>query len=250
VYRRRRLVAGTLALALVAAVAVGIILLVQTIGGLVTAEDAEPVAGPTETAEPTAPVPTGDAASGECPPEAVTVSAAVDEKSFEVGDTARFELMVQNTHHAACMIAVGTSLQTFEVRKDGDTVWSSAYCADPGADGDAADASIVFAPGAEKRSVLSWKIEPVTQDCKRSDQAFAGGKYELVTKLGDAESAPAGFEIRVPEPPPEESPSEAPSGASSEEPPSDESSEESSDDESGDQPAEEAAEGEAAEGED
>ncbi|GAA4284685.1 hypothetical protein GCM10022261_22160 [Brevibacterium daeguense] len=225
-YRRRRLVVGALALAVAAAAVVGIILLVQAVGDLATAGDADPVAAPTESAEPTAPVPTGDAASGACPPEAVVVGAAVEKKSFEPGDSALLELVVKNTHHAACMIPVGTSLQTFEVRRDGDTVWSSEYCADPEADADAAEASIVFAPGAEKRSALRWTIEPVTEDCRRSDEALAGGKYQLVTKLGEAESTPAEFEIDVPEPP-SEPPSEEPP---SEQPTSDESSDEADED--------------------
>lgn len=233
---------GALALAVVAAAVVGSILLVQSIADLRAAGDAEPVAGPTATAEPTAPVPTGDAASGACPTEAVAVGAAVEKESYELGDSALLELVVRNTHDAACMIPVGTSLQTFEVRKDGDTVWSSEYCADPEADGDAADASIVFAPGAEKRSALRWTIEPVTEDCRRSDEAFEGGTYELVTMLDETESAPAEFEIEVPDPPSEEPADEPESGESAddaEDQPSDEPQEDSrsdgaDDDESGD----------------
>lgn len=198
VYRRRRMTVAVLGLIILAVVVGATIVIVQALRS--PSEDPAPVAEPTETAEPTAPMPTGDDASGACPTEAVTVGAATNEKSYDPGASATLELIVTNTHDVACRIAVGTSEQTFTVRKDGETVWSSEYCADPEADGDAAEAEVVFAAGSEKRAALKWTVEPVDKNCNRMAEGFEGGKYELVTSLGETESEPVEFEITAPEP--------------------------------------------------
>lgn len=209
-YRRRRITVGALGLFVLAVIVIGVVLLVQTLGQ--SSDEPAPVAQVTATAEPTAPMPSGDAASGMCPPEAIAVGAATDEESYDPGATATLELVVKNNHDSACMIAVGTGQQTFSVRQDGNTVWSSEYCADPAADGDAADTQVVFAGGMEKRSALTWTIEPVDESCNRHGGEFAGGTYQLVTELGGTQSPPVDFEITAPEPTasPSEEPAEAP----------------------------------------
>lgn len=205
-YRRRRLTVGILAALILAVIVVSLVVIVQAL----REPSEEPVAAPTETAEPTAPMPSGDDASGKCPTEAIAVSAETDAESYEPGSTATLELVVTNTHDAACIISVGTAEQTFSVRRDGETVWSSDYCADPEADGDAAEAEVVFAAGSEKRSALTWNMERVDSDCNRMAEGFEGGTYELVTELGDSKSEPVAFEIVVPEPTEEESSEEEP----------------------------------------
>lgn len=196
-YRRRRITVGVFAIAILAIAVVGVLLIVQAVR---QAEPSEPVAvEETPTAEPTAPLPTGEAASGACPTEAVQVGADVEEESYEPGDTAQLTIVVTNSHSAACMIEVGADSQTFLVRQGDETVWSSDYCR---MDGDAGESALVFAAGAEKRASLGWTIEPVDENCNRGGPAFEGGTYELVTKLGDLESEPVEFEIDVPEPEP------------------------------------------------
>ena len=122
-YRRRRLTVAFLAIIVAAVLTVGVVLAVQGIRDDLSAPP--PV---TETPDPTAPGPEGDAASGACPTDTTSVAASTDEDEYEPGEEPVLSIEVTNGHTADCLIDVGEARQEFLVERDGDTVWSSRYC--------------------------------------------------------------------------------------------------------------------------
>lgn len=219
VYRRRRITVLGLAVVVLALFTVGIVLLAQ---GLTknTAGPGEPQVqagsggeqgddgsqdgsgesdgsdGAGESGEsgdqPAEPGP--DEASGKCPAEAVEISAKTDKSSYKPNSVIKLELGVTNKHKASCAIDVGPQKQTFTVKKDKDTVWSSAFCVS----GKQKDQTQVFVSGANKKSVLPWDMIPTDDKCNRTKDTLDPGEYTLVTKLGDIESKPAKFVVEKP----------------------------------------------------
>src|SRR5699024_4839810 len=174
-----------------------------------------------------APVPDEKAASGKCPEDKIALKAEVDPKSVEDGEEPEFGMVVENNHTVTCLIDVGTKEQEFVVKKDGDVVWSSKYCAAPKDEN--AEVSTEFAPQSEKTAKLKWNRIQVDKNCNRTDEDFAPGKYDLIVKLDDRASEPTTFEQKKDDESGEEDSSDEESsedGSSSE----DQSQEQSSDD--------------------
>src|SRR5699024_2228904 len=88
---------------------------------------------------------------------------------------------------------VGTKEQEFVVKKDGDVVWSSKYCA--ASKDENAEVSTEFAPQSEKTAKLKWNRIQVDENCNRTDEDFAPGKYDLIVKLDDRASELTTFEL-------------------------------------------------------
>ena len=214
VYRRRRITVLGLAVVVLALFTVGIVLLAQgltknTAGpgepqaqaesgneqGQDGSQDGADASGESAGAgeEPAGPGP--DEASGKCPTEAVEISAKTDKPRYKPNSVIKLELGVTNKHNASCAIDVGPQKQTFTVKKDKDTVWSSAFCVS----GQQKDQTQVFVSGANKKSVLPWDMIPTDDKCNRTKDTLDPGEYTLVTKLGDIESQPAKFVVEKPE---------------------------------------------------
>ncbi len=190
VYRRRRLTLAVLSLVVLSMLVLGVVGIVNAIGG--GKSEAAAKGTVTQTPTPTAPVPDETAASGRCPEEAVAISAETDKKSYEEDAEPKFKLKIANNHTVTCLIEVGTKNQEFLVKRDGDVVWSSKFCA---VDDENAEVSTEFAPQTEKVAQLKWNRIPVDKNCNREKKAFEPGQYELVVKLGDKESKPVAFEL-------------------------------------------------------
>ena len=208
VYRRRRITVLGLSVVVLALFTVGIVLLAQGLtkntagpgepqvqagsgneqGGAGESDGSDGAGG--ESAEPGP-----DEASGKCPTEAVEISAKTDKPSYKPNSVIKLELGVTNKHNASCAIDVGPQKQTFTVKKDKDTVWSSAFCVS----GKQKDQTQVFVAGANKKSVLPWDMIPTDDKCNRTKDTLDPGEYTLVTKLGDIESQPAKFVVEKPE---------------------------------------------------
>ena len=208
VYRRRRITVLGLSVVVLALFTVGIVLLAQGLtkntagpgepqvqagsgneqGGAGESDGTDGAGG--ESAEPGP-----DEASGKCPTEAVEISAKTDKPSYKPNSVIKLELGVTNKHNASCAIDVGPQKQTFTVKKDKDTVWSSAFCVS----GKQKDQTQVFVAGANKKSVLPWDMIPTDDKCNRTKDTLDPGEYTLVTKLGDIESQPAKFVVEKPE---------------------------------------------------
>ena len=213
VYRRRRITVLGLAVVVLALFTVGIVLLAQGLtknpagpgepqaqtqsgeeqgqGGQ-EGESGESGESGGSGEQPAGPGP--DESSGKCPTEAVEISAKTDKPSYKPNSVIKLELGVTNKHNASCAIDVGPKKQTFTVKKDKGTVWSSAFCVS----GQQKDQTQVFVSGANKKSVLPWDMIPTDDKCNRTKDTLDPGEYTLVTKLGDIESQPAKFVVEKP----------------------------------------------------
>lgn len=194
VYRRRRITLAVLSLVVIGLLVLGVFGIVKAIRGNDGGTDEVAAESSPTTEEATeAPVPDEKAASGRCPEDKVALKAEVDEKSVKDGVEPVLGMVIENKHEATCLIEVGTEQQEFAIKKDGDVVWSSKYCA---ADKDEnAEASTEFAPESEKTSKMKWNRIQVDTNCNRTNKDFAPGEYELVVKLGDLESEATKFEL-------------------------------------------------------
>lgn len=198
-YRRRRLTVAFLAIIVAAVLTVGVVLAVQAVQGIRDDLSAPPPV--TETPDPTAPGPEGDAASGACPTDTTSVAASTDEDEYEPGEEPVLSIEVTNGHTADCLIDVGEARQEFLVERDGDTVWSSRYCgpADDEGDGEGDEGAeknlLVFPAKSSKKASLTWPRIPVDDACRQTDDAFPAGEYELIVKLGEEESEPVPFTL-------------------------------------------------------
>ena len=193
VYRRRRITLGVLSLVVLGLLVLGTVGIVKAVGSR-GGDEGETSAEETQTETTTsAPVPDEKAASGKCPEDKIALKAEVDPKSVEDGEEPEFGMVVENNHTVTCLIDVGTKEQEFVVKKDGDVVWSSKYCAAPKDEN--AEVSTEFAPQSEKTAKLKWNRIQVDKNCNRTDEDFAPGKYDLIVKLDDRASEPTTFEL-------------------------------------------------------
>lgn len=182
-----------LALVVAAVLVLGIVLMVKAVQGI--REDmAAPAPEPTTT-EAAAPGPEASEGSGACPPDSVRVAASTDEDEYEDGEEPELTIEVTNGHDADCIIDVGEAHQEFVIERDGDTVWSSRYCAATGEDDEAATNPLVFPAQSSKKASLTWPRIPVDDECRQTDESFPAGEYALVVKLGETESDPARFSL-------------------------------------------------------
>ncbi|MCQ9387316.1 hypothetical protein NQ038_01435 [Brevibacterium sp. 50QC2O2] len=200
VYRRRRIALVALTLLVVVLFIVGISLLVGGLKkGKASAQDdpAQQAAAAQETEAstptPTAPVPVGDEASGMCDEGAVQMSAKTDKKSYKPDGMVKMVLTVKNASGESCNIAVGVKQQDFQIKQGDKTVWSSRFCQTGTVD----DQTATFAAGASKDAKLEWHMESVDDKCNRVADEVPAGDYQLVVKLGDKSTAPAGFKVEA-----------------------------------------------------
>ena len=136
VYRRRRLVVFGGLILLVAAIGVGIWLLIAQPWA-----DAAPEAAPTPTAtasESPAPEPTDASPSPEptasetapapCRASDVTVEVVTDAESYPAGSLPELSISLSNTGASACTLDVGSATQVFTVTSGDDVWWRSTDC--------------------------------------------------------------------------------------------------------------------------
>lgn len=136
VYRRRRLVVFGGLILLVAAIGVGIWLLIAQPWA-----DAASEAAPTPTAtasESPAPDPTDASPSPEptasetapapCRASDVTVEVVTDAESYPAGSLPELSISLSNTGASACTLDVGSATQVFTVTSGDDIWWRSTDC--------------------------------------------------------------------------------------------------------------------------
>ena len=136
VYRRRRLVVFGGLILLVAAIGVGIWLLIAQPWA-----DAASEAAPTPTAtasESPAPEPTDTSPSPEptasetapapCRASDVTVEVVTDAESYPAGSLPELSISLSNTGASACTLDVGSATQVFTVTSGEDVWWRSTDC--------------------------------------------------------------------------------------------------------------------------
>lgn len=134
VYRRRRIVVFGGLILLIAAVAVGIWLIVappwahsETAPERTPTPSASPTA--TETATPSAePSPDASPSAAPCQAGDIAVEARTDAESYPAGVLPELSIALTNNGSGDCTIDVGTATQSFTVTSGADVWWRSTDC--------------------------------------------------------------------------------------------------------------------------
>jgi hypothetical protein len=187
VYRRRRLVAGFLALLVLAGVALGALAVANAFTG--TDKDAGGDPAATSTPKPPAAAPTpAPTAAGKCDPAGIVVEAATDASAYGAGEQPILALIVRNEGAAPCPVNVGTSQMEFQITSADDRIFSSVDC-----QAGSKDLKKTIAPGAEEKASFTWKRVRSLPGCEDIAAVPGPGTYTLTTKLGSRTSGPAAF---------------------------------------------------------
>lgn len=195
VYRRRRLVAGVLALLLVVGLGFG---LSKLIGG----GDAE--SDPVVAAEPTnsdpfagySARPESQASDGASGPAAMAcgddlkVTASTDEKTYSGKDKPVLIMTLENTGKDECMVNAGTARMDFTVNSGQDKVFDSAHCQIDGQ-----DRPITLDAGEKESARFEWDRHRSVPDCATEGSAVQAGTYRLTVTLGEDSSEGVEFTL-------------------------------------------------------
>ncbi|MCC9205604.1 hypothetical protein [Arthrobacter sp. zg-Y769] len=201
VYRRRRLVAGLLAVLLLVGLGFAVALVVgaltpekQTVADAtvpaptLTAPAATPAAAGAKT--PAAPKPAATPSDAACPADSVSVTAATDAQVYPAGAAPILTLTVTNTGKSACEINVGTSQMEFSVASGSDRIFSSTDCQDGGE-----DYLKKVEPGASETANFTWNRNRSAPGCAAVSSNPNPGYYVFTARLGEASSETAVFEL-------------------------------------------------------
>lgn len=214
-YRRRRIVFGLVALAVVAVLVLAGIALGGLISRLVQGAtgDAEPspaaVSSPQSTAEPTSSPSPSDEPSADsseepspspsspealeppCRASSVQVTAGTDKTVYDKGERPELALKVMNLSQEPCTLNVGTSQQVFTVTSaDGEDVFSTDICqADP------QDQDMVLVPHDEQTALFQWNRRNSEKDCTKRGDLVKPGSYRLTVSLDGHDSSPIAFRL-------------------------------------------------------
>jgi hypothetical protein len=182
VYRRRRLVAGLLALFLIAGIAWGAMTVATAFAR--AGEPGQPQ-GPAAAPEASTAKPP---AGGKCDPAKIVVQALTDAQAYSAGQKPKLTLVVRNEGAAACTVNVGTSQMEFQITSADDRIFSSVDCQDG-----SKDLEKEIGPGAEEKASFTWERIRSVPGCGAIDAVPGPGTYSLTTKLGSRTSSPAAF---------------------------------------------------------
>lgn len=196
VYRRRRLIALVVAIAVVGALAYG---LVNLLGG-----DAEVAPGPAATAQPTNTDPfagftarpesqASDGASGPAARacgEKLKVSASTEKETYGEDENPILVMSLENTGDDACMVNAGTARMNFAVTSGPDKVFDSAHCQIDGQ-----DRPIELEPGETESARFEWNRHRSVADCATEGAQVNPGGYRLTVALGETRSEGVEFTL-------------------------------------------------------
>lgn len=198
VYRRRRLIVFGGLILLIAALAVGIWLVIAQPWANAGAEP-KPTTSATQTPTPEAtgeetpsPEPTAEETPGAapCAPTDVKVEATTDSDTYPAGALPELSIVLTNSGSSDCTIDVGSAKQMFTVSSGGDVWWRSSDCQE-----NPTSQVVTLAAGQSVPSAA-----PVVWDRTRSDVATCdqenrprapggGASYHVAVSIGGFEAA-------------------------------------------------------------
>ncbi len=201
-YRRRRIVAGIIALLLIAALVAGVIAITSMFGARTTeaggqsngqqANQQSAHQGP----QPEADAATGGSAEAESGAETgtddsscvedIVVDASTDKSVYTPDENPVLTMTVSNEGGGDCMVNLGTSEMEFLITSGNDRIFSSKDC-----QVDAADNYQSLEPGQTEKANFVWKRERTAPGCDDVNANPRPGTYNLVIKLGPHTSGEA-----------------------------------------------------------
>lgn len=138
---------------------------------------------------------TGEVVEGPCADAEIGVEVTMDRRNFLVGDQPRFVLVVTNHGQKTCARDLGPALQQLIVHEvDGrERIWSNLDCA-PGTGRD----TWTLSPGERAAFATIWTGTTSLPGCAGQRLPVEPGLYELTAQLGPIVSAPQQFAINPP----------------------------------------------------
>ena len=114
----------------------------------------------------------------------------MEKPSYKVGAEPRFRLAIANRSAVKCVRDVGPSQQELRLVAGGKRLWSSDDCAPKrGAD------VRTLQPGEKLMYWLTWGGRTSSPGCKATRVKVGPGSYQLVGRLGTANSKPVPFTL-------------------------------------------------------
>ncbi len=174
VYRRRRIVVGLAAIAVISVIVLLISALVQP----------RTEATPTETDEPKTPAAEQTASPSDvCNPAVIQVTPKTDASEYPDGAQPLLSMEIVNNGAVACTLEVGTDVQYYEIVSGPDKIWNSRDCqVEPAA------AQIVIEPNTPiSTTPFAWdrtRSSLTTCDSERPAVIAGGATYRLSVSLG------------------------------------------------------------------
>ncbi len=185
VYRRRRIVVGLAALAVVVIIA---LLIWGVASGAGSGSDPDKSPSASDTPKPTDTETSAADGSTPCDPLAITLVPVTDKTEYQAGENPLISMTITNSGTAACTYNVGTDAQLYSIVSGEDPIWNSRDC-----QSDPAPQELVLQPGvATSTTPFAWDRTRSSADTCASDrpQVTAGGAtYRLSVELGEAKSA-------------------------------------------------------------
>lgn len=175
VYRRRRIVVGLAALAVVAVI-------VLLISSLVQSRSDARTPGP-EASEPPAAEETS-APTDACNPAVIALTPKTDAGEYPDGVQPLVSMEIVNNGAVACTLDVGTDVQLYEIVSGNDPIWNSRDCqVEPAA------AQIVIEPNTPITTTpFAWdrtRSSTTTCEGERPQVTAGGATYRLSVSLGE-----------------------------------------------------------------
>ena len=215
VYRRRRIVAGVVALLVVIGLIAGITAVANALRGdepaaadtteaTIPGPGDKPAGADAPTADPAAEkpakpgasaAPTPDAsappgAAKTCPSDAVQVSATTDALSYSAGTNPMLTMTVTNNGAEPCEVNVGTSQMEFMVTSGSDRIFSSVDCMQA-----SQDLMMVIKPKSVETAKFSWERQRSAPGCAEVPSNPNPGTYMFTARLGGITSESTIFEL-------------------------------------------------------
>lgn len=184
-FRRRRLVALTILVVLVAGIALGVR---AGMSALDAADDVLPRAFSTT---PVVPRDADDAPTGppteeelanpvDCRPSAIGLTLDLESSTLEEGATTSFPVTIANTGQVPCLVDVGSRIQ-LSIYSGDDLVWTSQHCSSAG------DRRILLDIGDEDTASFRWAGSRSASGCPGDQPVAKAGTYRAVVALVDAD---------------------------------------------------------------
>lgn len=216
VYRRRRIVAGVLALLVVIGLIAGIAAVANAFrGDDASASDssaeatipgpgdrqsstgaphadsaAEKPAKPGASAVPTPDSSASPGAAKACPADVVQVAATTDALSYSAGTNPMLTMTVTNNGAEPCEVNVGTSQMEFIVTSGSDRIFSSVDCMQA-----SEDLMMLIKPKSVETAKFSWERQRSAPGCAEVPSNPNPGTYMFTARLGGMTSEPIAFDL-------------------------------------------------------
>jgi hypothetical protein len=129
-------------------------------------------------------------ADGSCRSGDLEVRAQTGSESYGPGFAPMLVMEVENTADYACTADLGTTEQEFVVAHSGAIVFSTAECSLS-----RESLEVELAPGQVESANFTWPRSDSAEDCTEPDSSLSAGTYELTVSLRGVRSEPHEFTL-------------------------------------------------------